>query len=70
MEQDTLISDSVSAERPLPAWLIRQKEGLNTYKPEQFVMKEDKSLQVSFIATGIGILLIVSLLTVYILKKK
>lgn len=68
MEQDTVISDSVG--RPLPAWLIKQKEGLNTYQPEPFVMKEDRSLEISFIATGAGILLIISLLTIYFLKKK
>lgn len=69
MDPDSVISDTISA-RPLPTWLTRQKEGLNTYQPEPYVMKEDHSLEVSFIATGAGILLIISLLTIYILKKK
>ena len=68
MEQDSLKYDSLG-NRPLPLWLIRQKDGLNTFQPEKLEMKQDKSLQVSFIATGIVILLIISLLTIYILKK-
>lgn len=69
MDQDTVISDTIAG-RPLPAWLIKQKEGLNTYQPEPYVMREDRSLEVSLIATGAGILLIVILLTIYFLKKK
>lgn len=68
MEQDSLRYDS-PGNRPLPQWLIRQKEGLNTYQPEQIVMKEDKYLETSLIATGIIILLIVSFLTAYILRR-
>lgn len=68
MEKDSLKYDSLG-NRPLPQWLIRQKEGLNTYQPEKIVMKEDKSLQVSFIATGIIILLIISILTAYVLGR-
>ena len=68
MEQDSLKYDSLG-NRPLPLWLIKQKDGLNTFQPEKIEMKQDKSLQVSFIATGIVILLIISLLTIYILKK-
>lgn len=66
MEQDSLVLDSG---RPLPDWLVRQKQGLNTYTPEKHVMKEDRSLQVSFALTGLVIILIVSILTIYFLKK-
>jgi hypothetical protein len=69
MEQDTLIIDTAGA-RPLPSWLIKQKEGLNTYQPVPLEMKEDRSLQVSFAVTGMLIVLIVVILTVFILKKK
>lgn len=68
MEQDSLQYDSV-ANRPLPKWLVNQRDGLNTIQPVKIVMKEDKSLQISFAVTGIFILLIISILTVYILKK-
>lgn len=67
-EQDSLLYDTVSG-RPLPGWLVRQKQGLNTYTPEKMVMKEDKSLQISAIVTGLVIILIVILLTVYFFKK-
>lgn len=68
MEQDSLKYDSLSS-RPLPKWLIDQKEGLNTLQPQKLIMKDDKSLQVSFAVTGLFILLIISILTIYILRK-
>jgi hypothetical protein len=68
MDQDSLKYDSLGNRR-LPLWLIRQKDGLNTFQPEKIEMKQDKSLQVSFIATGIIILLIISILTAYVLKS-
>lgn len=68
MEQDSLTYDSIA--RPLPEWLEKQKAGLNTYQPVKAVMKDDRSLQTSIIATGAAVLLIVILLTVYILRKK
>jgi hypothetical protein len=68
MEQDTLRYDSLE-KRPLPKWLTDQKEGLNTVQLQKIEMKEDASLNISFILTGIIILLVVTLLTVYILRK-
>jgi len=69
MEQDSLRYDSIP-ERPLPEWLIKQKEGLNTYKPEIMVMKQDRSLQVSAAVTGLIIILVIISITIYILKKR
>jgi len=69
MEQDTIRYDSLEA-RPLPKWLTDQRDGLNTYQPPKLEMKEDRSLNVSFIITGAFILLTVILLTVYLLHKK
>ena len=69
MEQDSLKYDTIP-ERPLPQWLTKQKQGLNTWQPEKIVMKEDKSLQTSFIVTGAGIILIICILTVLVLRKK
>jgi heme/copper-type cytochrome/quinol oxidase subunit 2 len=69
MEKDSLISDSSTASRPLPQWLVKQKEGLNTYQPEKIVMREDRSLQTSFVVTGVFIILIISVLTVFVLRR-
>ena len=68
MEQDSVRYDSTSS-RPLPKWLTDQRDGLNKYQPEIRVMKEDRTLAVSLIATGIAIVLAVGLLTVYVLRK-
>ncbi len=68
MEQDTITYDSLE-NRPLPKWLTDQRDGLNKYQPETLEMKEDKSLSVSFIITGAIILLVVTVLTIYILRK-
>ena len=68
MEQDSLEYDSLGI-RPLPQWLIRQKEGLNTYQPPQLTMKEDRSLYTSFALTGIIVVLIITVLTIYFLRK-
>ena len=69
MEQDTLAYDSLE-NRPLPKWLTDQRDGLNKYKPEIKEMKNDNSLTVSFAVTGIIVILIVALLTIYIVRKK
>ncbi len=69
MTQDSTKYDSLNA-RPLPKWLTDQRDGLNTYQPVRPVMKEDRSLEISLVVTGVFILLIVSILTVYILKRK
>jgi heme/copper-type cytochrome/quinol oxidase subunit 2 len=68
MQHDTLSYDSLN-NRPLPKWLIDQKNGLTTIQPQKIEIKKDNSLKISFIATAIFILLAVVFLTVYFLKK-
>lgn len=68
MEQDTISYDSLDA-RPLPKWLSDQRDGLNTYQPPQMEMKEDHSMQISLISTGIVILVSIVFLTFYFLRK-
>ena len=69
MDKDSIAYDSI-AERPLPKWLTDQRDGLNSVQPVTMVMKEDKSLSVSFALTGSVILLTITILTIYILRKK
>lgn len=69
MRQDTIGYDSLEA-RPLPKWLTDQRDGLNTYQPEVREMKEDHSLSISLISTGIVIFLTILFLTIWFLKKK
>ncbi len=69
MDQDTTQNDSMAG-RPLPKWLTDQRDGLNQYQPEIKVMKEDKSLNISFMITGTVILIAVVFLTVLVLRKK
>ncbi len=68
MNSDSVTYDSI-AERPLPKWLIDQKEGLCEIQPKEIVMKENNSLMISFTITGLIILLTVVVLSVYIKKK-
>lgn len=68
MTQDTLGYDSLE-NRPLPKWLTDQRDGLNQYQPEILEMKEDRSLGVSFMITGSIILLAVTVLTIFVLRK-
>ncbi len=68
MQQDTLSYDSLDS-RPLPKWLIDQKSGVTTYQPEVLVIKEDHSLEISFIVTGVFIILLAIFVTLYINKK-
>ena len=68
MKQDTVAYDSLDA-RPLPKWLTDQRDGLNTYQPEKLKMKEDRTLQISLISTGVVIILSVVILTIYFLRK-
>ena len=68
MTQDTITYDSLDA-RPLPKWLTDQRDGLNTYQPETLEMKEDSSLQISLISTGVVIILAVVILTIWFLRK-
>lgn len=68
MNQDSVRSDT-SVVRPLPKWLTDQRDGLNTYQPPKLEMKEDRSLNISFISTGAAIILAVIFLTIYFLNK-
>jgi heme/copper-type cytochrome/quinol oxidase subunit 2 len=68
MKQDTIAYDSLSA-RPLPKWLTDQRDGLNTYQPEVREMKENHSLSISLISTGVVIFLTILFLTIWFLKK-
>ena len=69
MQKDSLTYDS-AGQRPLPEWLRKQKEGLNTIQPTKIVMKEDKSLGISLIVTFVLVLLIVAFLTYFIIRKR
>lgn len=73
MQNDTISYNTISYDstdsRPLPKWLTDQKSGVNTIQPQKVTMREDNSLKISFIATALIILLAVSFLTIYILKK-
>ena len=69
MDLDSLTYDSLDV-RPLPKWLTDQRDGLNTVQPARMEMKDDRSLTVSFILTGAIILMAVTVLTVYYLRKK
>ena len=68
MEKDTIKYDSLDT-RPLPKWLTDQRDGLNTYQPQKLVMKEDRSLQISLISTGVVIIITVVILTFFFLRK-
>lgn len=69
MDQDTLTYDSLT-NRPLPKWLTDQRDGLNTVQPVKKEMKKDNSLVVSFAVTGAVILLVITFLTIFVLRKK
>ena len=68
MIQDSIRYDSLEA-RPLPKWLTDQRDGLNTYQPQKLEMKEDHSLQISLISTGVVIVLTLVFLTIWFLRK-
>ncbi|HNX79293.1 MAG TPA: hypothetical protein PKJ24_05405 [Prolixibacteraceae bacterium] len=68
MGNDTIRYDSLEA-RPLPKWLTDQRDGLNTWQPPKMEMKEDRSLGVSMVTTGVIILLTLTILTIYFLRK-
>lgn len=68
MQKDSITYDSVS-QRPLPEWLIKQKEGLNTVQVQKIIMKEDKSLSISIIFTLVLLILIVGFLTFLVIRK-
>lgn len=68
MGNDTIRYDSLEA-RPLPKWLTDQRDGLNTWQPPKMEMKEDRSLGISMVTTGVIILLTLTILTIYFLRK-
>lgn len=68
MQTDTLSYDTLES-RPLPKWLTDQKSGLTTIQPQKIIMREDNSLKISFYVTAIFILLTITVLTLYLLKK-
>jgi len=68
MQEDTLSYDSLDS-RPLPKWLIDQKSGVTGFQPEVIEMKEDHSLEISFIVTGVFIILLVAFITLYLNRK-
>lgn len=68
MQEDTILYDSLEA-RPLPKWLTDQREGLNAYQPEIMVMKDDPTLNIALISTGIVIIFAVIFLTLYFIRK-
>lgn len=69
MNQDSTIYDTVG-NRPLPKWLKDQKAGLNTIQPAKIVIRQDRSLDISFAVTLFIIIIIVGFLTWFIFKKK
>lgn len=68
MNPDSNTYDSIS-ERPLPKWLINQKEGYCEIKPKEIIMKKDNSLMISFTVTGCIILITVLIFIIHIKKK-
>jgi len=68
MQDDSISTDTLNS-RPLPKWLIDQKEGIATIQPQKIEMREDNSLKISFILTAILILLVVAISTVYVIRK-
>ena len=69
MQKDTVKYDSLAA-RPLPKWLTDQKSGLTAAQPPNDVIRKDRSLDISIALTGIFVVLIVTLLTVVIIRKQ
>ena len=68
MNADTLYTDS-AATRPLPQWLITQKEASCTVPPPEPELREDHSLYISFTFTALFVLLAVVLLSLYVKRK-
>ncbi|MDQ1297368.1 MAG: hypothetical protein QG611_1350 [Bacteroidota bacterium] len=68
VEQDTILYDTLPG-RPLPKWLTDQRDGLNTVQIVMPEIKEDRSLEISFVITGAIILLIIAFLTVLVIRK-
>ena len=69
MQQDSLTYDT-TASRPLPKWLTDQKEGITLYKPREVIVKEDHSLVVSFVITGLAVLFLVVFISILVKKRR
>ena len=69
MQPNTISYDTLDS-RPLPKWLTDQKSGVTTMQAEELVMRDDHSLKISFVVTGIFILVIVTILTFYFIRKQ
>ena len=69
IQEDSLLYDSAGS-RPLPKWLTDQKEGLTIQQPREIVIKADHSLEISFVITGLAVLLTVIVITIWIKKRK
>ena len=68
MKADTRHTDS-AASRPLPQWLITQKEASCTVPPPEPEPRKDHSLYISFTFTALFVLLAVVVLSVYVKRK-
>ena len=68
MEQDTVTYDSLAG-RPLPKWLTDQRDGLNSVQIVLPEIKDDRTLETSFVITGVIILVIITFLTVHVIRK-
>jgi heme/copper-type cytochrome/quinol oxidase subunit 2 len=68
VKEDSIRYDSLES-RPMPKWLIDQREGLNSYQPVKAEMRVDNSLNISMISTGVSVILTVLILTLYFLRK-
>ncbi len=68
MDQDSLNYDTIP-ERPLPKWLTDQRDGINTIKPVMKEIRDDRSLETSFMITGFIILLTLIVMTIIIVRK-
>jgi hypothetical protein len=68
-QEDSLLYDSAGS-RPLPKWLTDQKEGLTIQQPREIVIRKDHSLEISFVITGLVVLLTVIFITIWIKKGK
>ncbi len=66
--QDTIRTDSQII-RPLPKWLTDQKAGITKTRTAEFSVRPDRSLPVSVALTSGFMLLVISIITVIIIRK-
>ncbi len=64
-------TDTIIATRPLPKWLIDQRNGQTARQAQPHdVLKKDNSIIVSVSFTGMAMLLIVTIVSIFIFKRK